>query len=48
MGTKYTINWYIGNHVVDYARTDGLLSALYYLWFYKPKADFAWKSLEIR
>jgi hypothetical protein len=48
MGRKYTILYYTGIKCVSRETTDSLPKALWYLFIYKPKAKYAWKSLEIR
>jgi hypothetical protein len=47
MGYKYSICYMLGNQEVEAKYTQWLIKALFIIWTYKPKKDYAWISLKI-
>jgi hypothetical protein len=46
MGNTYTVCFMMGSETKESIGTESLLKALFWLFFYKPKDEYAWKSLD--
>jgi hypothetical protein len=48
MGNTYTVCFMMGSEIKESIGTESLIKALFWLFFHKPKVEYAWKSLGIR
>jgi len=47
MGSKYTVQWMIGNQIQCQYYTEWFIIAMFKFFFQKPEVEYAWKLIRV-